>query len=52
MGWTDLVNMEGGYHGKPDEMGNVSVPGWAACGFESTTTPTAGRTWTELSGPG
>lgn len=49
MGWTGLVNMEGGYHGRTDQLGNVLLEGWEACGFETTSEPVAGRTWEELS---
>ena len=40
--------MEGGYHGKQDEAGNVLVTGWAGCALDTTTEPTPGRTWEEL----
>ncbi|MFT5292096.1 MAG: hypothetical protein ACI8QS_001679 [Planctomycetota bacterium] len=40
--------MAGGYHGSTDPSGNVQVVGWEACGFDSTTEPTPGRTWDEL----
>ena len=32
-GFTNLVNMHGGFHGAIDASGAVSEPGWAACGF-------------------
>ena len=40
--------MAGGYHGGIDAISQTPVIGWEACGFESTTEPTPGRTWEEL----
>jgi hypothetical protein len=47
-GYTGLVNMEGGFHGAFDQTGAVVEAGWAACGFEQTTTPDPERTWQAL----
>ena len=44
-----LVNVAGGFHGKTDPFGRMTTPGWQACGLPSTTEPTAGRTWKDLS---
>ena len=30
-GWTDLVNIDGGFGGKRDPEGNVIAPGWVDC---------------------
>ncbi len=49
-GYESLANMDGGYHGRPDGMGGIAVPGWAACGLDQSVTPEPGRTWAELSG--
>tara|TARA_R110002126_G_scaffold41590_32_gene121025 strand:+ start:4270 stop:4707 length:438 start_codon:yes stop_codon:yes gene_type:complete len=48
-GYAALVNMDGGFNGRPDGMGGVEVEGWTGCGFPTTTEPTSGRTWGELS---
>lgn len=42
MAYTALVNMDGGYHGKP------GVSGWAVCGYPSATVAEKGRSWAEL----
>lgn len=47
-GYGNLVNMDGGFHGAMDMAGNVVEPGWAACGFETTTEPDPARTWEAL----
>ncbi len=49
-GFESLVNMEGGYHGAKDMAGKVVEPGWAACGFETTTEANPERTWSKLEG--
>lgn len=49
-GFTNLANMDGGFHGRPDGMGGMAVQGWAACGLEQSANPVAGRSWEELSG--
>ncbi len=40
--------MAAGYHGGVDASGTRMIAGWEACGFDSTTEPTPGRTWGEL----
>ena len=47
-GYSSLVNMEGGFHGMPDLTGQIVEPGWAACGFETTTEADPERTWEAL----
>jgi len=47
-GYSNLVNMEGGFHGMPDPTGQIVEPGWAACGFETSTEPDPERTWGAL----
>ena len=48
-GYSDLVNLDGGFHGARDPMGGVA-PGWATEGFEQATQAEAGKSWDELSG--
>jgi hypothetical protein len=47
-GFRHMVNMHGGFSGARDPLGQVSEPGWVACGFEVEARPAAGRTWREL----
>lgn len=47
-GYPHLVNMDGGFHGSMDEMGQIAEPGWQACGYEVALRPEPGRTWAEL----
>ena len=47
-GYGALVNMDGGYHGRPNQMGRIEVEGWASRGLPTTTDATAGRTFGEL----
>ncbi len=48
-GFTNLVNMDGGFIGKMDPgTGQVIVPGWRACGFPESMTPHPERTWDAL----
>ena len=35
-GYTDLVNVAGGFSGARDAMGNVAVQGWASLGLPSS----------------
>jgi rhodanese-related sulfurtransferase len=42
VGFTQLVNVAGGFHGSP------SVRGWSSCGLPSAKQPEPGRTWDEL----
>ena len=36
-GFTNIVDMRGGYDGEVDAAGNVTLPGWARRGFPTTT---------------
>jgi len=36
-GFTDVVDMKGGYGGEADMMGQMSYPGWAPRGLPTTT---------------
>ena len=48
-GFTQLVNVAGGYHGAFDRMtGALVVAGWEASGLPTSTTPESGATWDEL----
>lgn len=48
-GYTNVVDMRGGFHGERDAMGRVACAGWAESGLpvESTTPPD--RSYAELS---
>lgn len=47
-GFTNLMEMKGGFSGESDSMGRVVDKGWAASGLPVSTTPEAGATWDEL----
>ena len=47
-GFTDLVNMDGGFNGARSPFGELVVPGWQDRGFEVATQPKADRTFTAL----
>jgi len=47
-GYEHLVNLEGGFHGAPDETGQIAQPGWLASGFDVAQRAEPGRTWEEL----
>ena len=49
-GFTHLVNMDGGFGGRHDELGAVVVAGWAERGFPVSATPTEGRSYAALKG--
>ena len=51
VGFTRLVNMDGGFTGARDGMGAVRMPGWVACGFETTTDCAPQNTWAHLGAP-
>ena len=40
--------MDGGFHGAFDQTGRLVEAGWAACGYDQTTTPEPDRTWAAL----
>ena len=39
-GYTEIVDMQGGYDAELDALGNVVVEGWARRGFPTTTEET------------
>lgn len=47
-GFTELVNMHGGFSGAQDQLGNVVQQGWAALGFPVETEVQPGRDWDAL----
>ncbi len=48
LGYTNLVDMRGGFSGERDGMGRVSVAGWAECGLPVSATAAPGNTYAEL----
>lgn len=36
-GYSNLYNMDGGFHGRFDPMGQLAQPGWSLCDLPSTT---------------
>lgn len=51
-GFVNAVDMKGGFGGEGDMMGRLVDPGWARQGLPVATKAEAGRSWTELKGPG
>ena len=49
-GFQDLANVAGGFHGGIGVAGPVA--GWGSCGLPSSTSPTPGKSWTELRSTG
>ena len=47
-GYTNVVDMRGGFHGETDPFGRVGTPGWLAAGLP-VATAAPGCTWSELS---
>ena len=47
-GYTNVVDMRGGFEGERDMMGAAVVPGWKEAGLPVATAATAGRTFAEL----
>jgi rhodanese-related sulfurtransferase len=47
-GYTNVVDMRGGFEGERDMMGAAIVPGWKEAGLPVATSATAGRTFEEL----
>lgn len=41
-GFTDVVNMDGGFHGRYDPMGRLAQPGWSQEGLPTATDPDDG----------
>lgn len=48
-GYTNVVDMRGGFHGEQDGMGRVSCAGWAAENLPVETAAPAEKTYAELS---
>ena len=46
-GYTDVVDMRGGFEGERDMMGHAVVPGWKEAGLP-VEAAAPGRTWEEL----
>ena len=51
-GYTQLINMDGGFTGRPDPTGGPGVPGWQERGFPVADTCEEGRDWESLKGAG
>ena len=47
-GFTNLVEMKGGFGGETDAMGRVVDKGWAAAGLPVSSAAEPGATWQEL----
>ena len=47
-GFTNVVDMRGGFGGETDEMGRVTFPGWAPRGLPTTTEGTPGDRYENL----
>jgi rhodanese-related sulfurtransferase len=47
-GYTNVVDMRGGFHGERDNLGRVSVPGWAEAGLPVETTAPPEKTYAAL----
>jgi rhodanese-related sulfurtransferase len=47
-GYTNVVDMRGGFHGESDNFGRVTVAGWAGCGLPVETAAPPEKTYTEL----
>jgi rhodanese-related sulfurtransferase len=47
-GYTDTVNMDGGFHGRYDAFGNLVQPGWTQERFPSSKAAAAGADYQSL----
>jgi rhodanese-related sulfurtransferase len=47
-GYTNVVDMRGGFHGERDAMGRVACAGWAESGLPVENTAPPDRTYAEL----
>lgn len=47
-GYTNVVDMRGGYSGEADMFGRLAVPGWTACGLPVETSTTPGCAFSDL----
>ena len=52
LGYTQLINMDGGFNGRPDPTGGPGVPGWQERGFPVVETAEKGHDWESLRGAG
>jgi rhodanese-related sulfurtransferase len=48
-GYTNIVDLQGGFGGEHDALGRASSPGWAAAGLPVATTAEAGKSYADLS---
>ncbi len=48
LGYTDVIDLRGGFDGESDASGRVTVPGWKAAGLPVTTAAPLERTWAGL----
>ena len=48
LGYTDVVDMRGGFHGERDALGRVACAGWAESGLPVETAAPPERTYVEL----
>jgi rhodanese-related sulfurtransferase len=51
-GYTNVVDMRGGFHGERDGMGRVSVQGWLEAGLPTEAAAPPERTYEQLSRKG
>jgi rhodanese-related sulfurtransferase len=51
VGYTQLVDVRGGFGGERDMMGRVSVPGWEASGLPVGKSAEPGKSYADLSKP-
>lgn len=49
LGFSDIINMQGGFGGARDPSGQVAVAGWQDSGLPVETTALSGRSYDELS---
>ncbi len=47
-GYSNVVDMRGGFDGERDQMGRLSFPGWAPRGLPVTTKSAPGESYAEL----
>jgi rhodanese-related sulfurtransferase len=47
-GFTQLVNVEGGFSGARDMLGRLREPGWLDCGLPVAEVAEPGRSWAEI----
>ena len=47
-GFSNMINMDGGFLGKRDQSGQVLEQGWEACGYPSEAQSPTEQTWAHL----